>query len=321
VKARYQATAAAVLLVLTAAAAGCASPANLAWSQEGSEQPASGLPANLVQPGKGVPVGVYEQGFPGRPALIGTFATATGVQPRLTQYYSAWGERFWTSFADASRASGAVAVVQLQPTNVKLSTIVSGNWDAYLRAYADAVRSYGHSVILSFGHEMNGTWYSWASGHEKPAEFVAAWRHVVSVFRQQGAANVSWLWTITAVSGPGGSGPWLGSWWPGDQWVSLVGIDGYYYHPSDTFSSVFEPVLEQVRSFTKTPVIISEVGIGPNSSRDSQISALFAGVKTDHIDAVIWFDSPQHDGIYHQDWQLEGHPAALSAFRAAATAS
>jgi hypothetical protein len=84
---------------------------------------------------------------------------------------------------------------------------------------------------------------------------------------------------------------------------------------------VFEPALAQIRTFTKTPVIISEVGIGPNPSRENQISALFAGVKADHIGAVIWFDAPQHNGVYHQDWQLEGHPSALNAFRSAATAS
>jgi hypothetical protein len=114
------------------------------------------------------------------------------------------------------------------------------------------------------------------------------------------------------------TGPWLGRWWPGAGWVNLVGVDGYYYRATDTFNSVFETTLEQIRSFAKTPVIISEVGIGPNPSRDGQIRALFAGVEASHISAVIWFDAPQHDGIYHQDWQLEGHPSALVAFRAAA---
>lgn len=317
---RLRNTAAAAVIVL--AAAGCASPVDLSWSQNGTEQAASGLPAGLVRPGEGVPVGVYESGFPRKTSLIGSFAAATGVRPRLTQYYSAWGEPFWKSFARANRASGAIPIVQLQPTDVKLSTIVAGHSDAYLRAYADAVKSYGHPVILSFGHEMNGGWYSWGNGHEKPAEFVAAWRHVVSVFRQRGADNVSWLWTVTSVgNGSDLTGQWLGSWWPGDQWVSVVGIDGYYYRASDTFTSVFEDTLDQIRSFTKTPVIISEVGIGPNPSRNSQIQALFTGAKTDHIDAVVWFDSPQHDGIYHQDWQLEGHPSALNAFNKAAEAS
>ena len=28
-------------------------------------------------------------------------------------------------------------------------------------------------------------------------------------------------------------------WWPGSSYVNWVGIDGYYYSPSDTFTKVF----------------------------------------------------------------------------------
>ncbi len=114
--------------------------------------------------------------------------------------------------------------------------IAAGHYDRYLRAFADAVRSFRHPVVIGFGHEMNATWYSWGYGHVPAATFVAAWRHVVTVFRQQGADNVTWLWTIQADIK--GSGPIRG-WWPGADYVTWVGIDGYYYRPSDTFGTVF----------------------------------------------------------------------------------
>jgi mannan endo-1,4-beta-mannosidase len=309
------------LIVMLAAIAGCAGPAKLSWSPESTGQPWSRLPAGLVPPGKGMPVGVYETGFPATSAPISSFAAATGIRPRLTVYYSGWDEPFWTSFANATRADGAVLLVQIQPNNIPLATITGGQWDKYLRTYAAAVREYRHPVILSFAHEMNGTWYSWGSGHATPAAFVAAWRHVVTVFRQAGATNVTWLWSVTAVSESGLNAPWLGQWWPGAQWVGLVGIDGYYYTAADTFTSVFGPTLTELRTFTNAPVMISEAGIGPNPSRESQISGLFAGALANHIGAVVWFDEDQHDGIYHQDWKLEGDSAALAAFKAAATAS
>ena len=40
---------------------------------------------------------------------------------------------------------------------------------------------------------------SWGYRHTSPAAFVAAWRHVVNVFRAQGAYNVTWLWTINII--------------------------------------------------------------------------------------------------------------------------
>ena len=45
--------------------------------------------------------------------------------------------------------------------NVSIAAIASGQYDGYLSAYAEAVRAYRRPVILSFGHEMNGNWYSW----------------------------------------------------------------------------------------------------------------------------------------------------------------
>ena len=60
-------------------------------------------------------------------------------------------------------------------------------------------RRTGRAVIIGFGHEMNGYWYSWGYRHTSPAVFVAAWRHIVTVFRQQGADNVTWLWTVNII--------------------------------------------------------------------------------------------------------------------------
>lgn len=315
-KASARVTVAALAVMLTAAA-GCAAPSRLSWPSDGTEQSWSSLPPGLLPQGKGIPVGLYETGFPRTVAPMSSFTAATGVHPRVAVYYSGWNEPFARGFADAARARGAAPLVQIQPDNVPLGDITAGHWDNYLRTYAAAVKAYGHPVILSFAHEMNGTWYSWGSGHATPAAFVAAWRHVVTAFRQARAANVTWLWSVTAITGSTIKGPWLGQWWPGAEWAGLVGIDGYYYSASDTFTSVFGPTVTQLRTFTSDPVVISEVGIGPNSSRESQISGLFAGMRTDHIDAVVWFDVNQHDGIYHQDWRLEGDPAAVAAFQAA----
>ena len=45
---------------------------------------------------------------------------------------------------------------------------------------------------------MNAPWYSWGYNHVPASTFIAAWRHIVTLFRQQGADNVTWLWTIQA---------------------------------------------------------------------------------------------------------------------------
>ena len=144
--------------------------------------------------------------------------------------------------------------MQIDPTLISVSAIAAGDYDRYLRTFANSVRAFRYPVVIGFGHEMNAYWYSWGYGHTSPATFVAAWRHIVTLFRGQGADNVVWLWTLQADEP--GTGP-ITSWWPGARYVTWIGIDGYYYRPYETFASIFGKTIAQVRAFTGQPVLLS----------------------------------------------------------------
>ena len=154
-------------------------------------------------------------------------------------------------------------MLQWDPTGVSVATIAAGRYDGYLRLFAASVRDFGHPVVIGFGHEMNASWYSWGYTQTRRAVFVAAWRHIVTLFRQQGADNVTWLWTVQADEK--GTGPVR--WWPGASYVTWVGIDGYYYRPTDSFFSVFGATVAQVRLFTGKPILLSEAAVGPLLAR------------------------------------------------------
>ena len=296
---------AAMVATVLAAAAGCLTPLT-------SQQPLTPVPGSA-----GPLVGVYEPGAPDRWSGITEFADATGVKPRIVVYYSSWNEPFHDAFAQTAWKNDAYVLVQLEPDGVPLASIAAGGSDGYLRAYADAVVAFGHPVILCFGHEMNGTWYSWGYGHAAPATFVAAWRHIVDVFRAEGAANVTWLWTASSVEGASGD---LSPWWPGAAWVSWVGVAGYYYQATDTFGLVFGSTIEDIRAISSAPLLIAETAVGTTSDRESQIDGLFAGAGEQGVTGVVWFDEAQHAGLYHQDWRLEDDPSALAAFSKAVAA-
>ena len=261
-------------------------------------------------------LGVYEKGPPLSYQPDAQFARAAGRRPNLVGYYSGWPERFAMSFATTAHRHGAVTILQMDPTDASVSAIAAGYYDRYLRSYADSVRKIGYPVVIGFGHEMNANWYSWGYGHVPPRTFVAAWRHIVTLFRAQGADNVTWLWTINAdlpTTGP------IASWWPGSRYVTWVGIDGYYYRPSDTFASVFGKTIVQVRAITKEPVLLSETAVGPEAGQAAKIPGLFAGVRQYQTLGLVWFDIAQNDGLYHQDWRIEDSPAAEAAFRQGAS--
>jgi mannan endo-1,4-beta-mannosidase len=245
-------------------------------------------------------LGVYEPGAPPAYAPIASFALAAGTQPNLAGYYSGWAEPFASSFARKVRRHGIIPYVQIDPTYASVSAIAAGAYDVYLRGYADSVRDFGHAVVIGFGHEMNGNWYSWGYGH------------IVTVFRGEGADNVTWLWTVN--QDRPGTGP-VASWWPGASYVTWVGIDGYYARPSDTFAKVFGRTIDQVRAVTGKPILLSETGVGPGAGRFVKISNLFDGIRQAKALGLVWFDESQQGGLYRQNWRIEGDRLAEVAFR------
>jgi mannan endo-1,4-beta-mannosidase len=242
--------------------------------------------------------------------------------PDLAEYVTGWAEPFAASFARTLRRHGVTPLIQIEPADAPLNAIAAGAYDNYLRAYADGVRDYGHSVVIGLGREMNATWYPWGYKRTPPATFVAAWRHIVTLFREQGADNVTWLWTIQADQP--GTGP-VRSWWPGANYVTWIGIDGFYTTPSDTFNSVFVPTIHQVRAFTGKPILLSETAVARSASQSANILNLFTGIARYKALGLVWLDkdesqqaTPRGDpAVAGRDWRLEDSRPAEQAFRLA----
>lgn len=301
------------LMVALAVALAAAAVASAAFRLAGS--PSSRPPAAhaALSPELAAYLGVFESGAPPAYGGIATFGQAAGRQPNILEYYIGWAAPFDTSFAQTLYKHGIIPLVQIDPTDASIAAIAKGTYDSFLRTYADSVRDFRHAVIIGFGHEVNAPWYSWGYGHVPPPTFVAAWRHMVTLFRGQGADNVTWLWTLQT-DGPG-TGP-VASWWPGPQYVTWIGIDGYYYRSSDTFASVFGKTITQVRAFTGKPILLSETAAGPGAGNEfNKIQDLFQGMAAYQTLGLVWFDKAQHGGIYHQDWRIEDNQEAEISFR------
>jgi len=270
-----------------------------------------------LKPQLGSYLGVYEPGFPATYGPMEGFESAAGRRPNLAEYFSGWAEPFKTAFAEALHQHHVVPLVQIDPTDALVAQVAAGSYDDYLREYADEVRDFGHPVVIGFAHEMNAPWYTWGYGHVPAATFVAAWRHLVQVFRDEGADNVTWLWTIQADQSR--TGP-IQDWWPGKAYVTWVGIDGFLSAPGDTFERTFGHTIAQVREFTSLPVLLSETAVGPRAGQFAGIKDLFDGMATAKTLGLVWFDADQSSGVFlqsedRQDWRLEGKQFAEIAFR------
>jgi hypothetical protein len=237
-----------------------------------------------------------------------SFAASTGVAPTIVEHYASTGASF-----DPSFAGPAEPMVQLEPRGVTMPSVAAGSLDRWLSAYAKAVAAYGRPVILGWAPEMNGAWYTWGYRHTTPAEYISAWRHVVGLFRADGARNVTWIWTVNVDVGGTGSAAVENpaAWWPGSAWVGMTGIDGYYYGPGQTFASLFDPMVDAVRKLGHDPVLLSETGVAPAAGQPAKIRDLFAGARADSLLGVVYFDLPGN-----RDWRLAS-AAALTAYKTA----
>lgn len=197
----------------------------------------------------------------------------------------------------------------MQQSKDYLKEITEGMQDDYIKSFASSIKAFGSPVILRFGHEMNGTWYPWGS---RPSEYIQAYRRVVTIFRNEGVGNVTYMWSINASPLSGISG-----YYPGNEYVDSIGIDGFNFGTTQSsstwvsFGQIFQPAYRLVVSYGK-PIFISETAsteVGGNKAswiRDMNqtLSTVMPLVKE-----VIWFNLQKET-----DWRLDSSSSSLQAF-------
>jgi len=245
----------------------------------------------------------------------------------LLNFYLNWPDRFPTSSVRTIASAGVTPEITWQPwlsrpdgshRGVPLRAIADGQYDAFIRQWAQAAASCDRPIYLRFAHEMNSNGLPWsASAPGNSAHlYVDAYRHVVDMFRAAGASNVRWIWSPNVAYR--GSTP-LAAVYPGRSYVDMVGLDGYNSGTAvagstwRTPAQVFGETLEQVRSLAPdTPVLITETASSAaGGSKPRWIRQLFAylGAQPEVV-GVVWFNL-----VTRADWLLNSSPADLAAAR------
>lgn len=106
-------------------------------------------------------------------------------------------------------------------------TPVHDHWMVLLGDIADGLqqlRDAGVIVIWRPFHEMNGGWAWW--GRQKPESYVALWRQMFDYFTNERGLN-NLLWAYSPNVGYTEWDPSVMEYYPGDQYVDLVGLDKY----------------------------------------------------------------------------------------------
>jgi mannan endo-1,4-beta-mannosidase len=247
-------------------------------------------------------------------SLIAPTDQAMGITANVTSLYYNVGMSIPMATVAHLCAQHILPILVLEDPNASPAQIASGADDKALQSYALALGTMQTPVGITIDHEFNGPWSPWGYQHATPAEYVAAWRHVVTLFRDDGATNVIWIWNPNISDQY--TAPDLQAWYPGDAYVNWVGLDGYLYTTTDTYQSVFSSTIDEVHAFTKRPAIIMETGANPTSGRSRAITSIFKGVEnTPSLLGLIYFD---YDKTTVHDWYINNDPPALAAFKAGA---
>jgi hypothetical protein len=246
-------------------------------------------------------------GLRGFRADLMTRARARGYLPVLS-----WG----------SYAAGKGSV---QPA-FRLSEIIRGRYDAFIRGWATGAKRWGHPFFLRFDWEMNtnSVPYSEHANGNRPGEFVRMWRHVHRIFTQVGVRNATWVWCPN-VEYDGSVRP-LSSLYPGDAYVDWTCLDGYNWGTNPvkpwawmSFDRVFRPTYDLVtrRIAPSKPLMIGETASTEvGGSKAAWIAdALGKAVPSRYpkMAALVWFNKAW-DGM---DWPIETSSTAQDAFLAA----
>jgi beta-mannanase len=276
-------------------------------------------------------IGYYLAAVPTETAPLAKLEAQTGQPARLTHYFlGVEVEPFDKVRAENSKRYGVTPLITLefwdfreattQQPEFSLQRIAAGEHDAYLRAFARDAKAAGMPILLRPLHEMNGNWYPWGGtvNTNSPDQFPAAWRHVVEVFRSEGASNVRFVWSPQATSVPDDPYNAMSLYWPGDDYVDYVALDGYNWGAErwQSFRQVFDRGYDDVTALSDKPLFIAETASAEEGGdKAAWIEEMFVDLSSDYprISGVVWFNRDKE-----RDWRIESSRASLVAFRAGA---
>lgn len=250
-------------------------------------------------------------------------------KPDYIMFFYAVDFDFPLPWVEAPAELGAATMVSLelwkwgkgksQPS--LLPAIIAGEYDDSLRRWAISAKRFGQRILLRFGYEFNGDWFTWSLD---PTRFVAAWRRAHDVFTDVGADNVEWVWAPNFESCPNTPENNMHLYYPGDNYVDWVAVDGYNFgdhhdqwHHWQSFEEVFDKVLDAFEQrYPTKPVFISEFGCAPGApGRQAQwIRDAHAALQhRPQVKAVLWFDLDKRRE-HEPNFKIDAEPESLRAF-------
>ena len=196
--------------------------------------------------------------------------------------------------------------------------ILNGEYDDYLNELADILVEEKIPVLFRPFNEMNGDWCAYSAYHTSRDTdvFLSLYKYIFERFRERGAdAWTIWVWNPNERSFPNYKWNNEYEYYPGDEYVDVVGITGYnngtYYEGETwrTFDEIYEPLYSKTVENYDKPIMITEFACS-NAGGDKAkwVKDMFRSIgKYDKIKVAVWWDGIDLDenGEVARSYRLE----------------
>ncbi|HEX4492111.1 MAG TPA: hypothetical protein VH914_12965 [Acidimicrobiia bacterium] len=290
-------------------------------------------------PRTGAYFGAWRGPGPGRPNSnpklnLQQAEQAIGRKYAIDHQYYQWGDPIPTAYQTWTVSQHRIPMLSLCACHfsgsvVSWARIAAGKEDAYLVSVARGFVALHSPAFFVFDAEPETN-----VGARGPAsDYVAAFRHVVAVFRAQKATNVAFVWATTAFAWQPGSGETsiVKTTYPGDAYVNWIALDPYNFDANGawhTLSFEVDPWYSWARSAHATkPLMLTEWGSKEDPNVPTRKAIWFRDALTAlsqkyrAVHAVVYFDERKVEHGTINDWRIDTSTPSLSAFAQIAKAS
>lgn len=247
-----------------------------------------------------------------------------GKQPAFISRIMEWnaeGMNFPSAECLQIKEAGSVPFISID-LSVTLSDIFKGKYDSALEHFGAQIHTYNSPVFIRWAREPNSDWNSW-NGSKNPEGarvYTDAYRYVVDKIREAGGSTAIWVWTVNSVDVPVQNNNNMLMYYPGDRYADWIGIDGYNYGSSqswstwNSFDAIFSQAYKRItEAHPAKPIMLAETGCAPDGGdKAAWIHDMFGSVTSrfSQIRAIIW-NNRQTSG----DWRLSSPASAAAAFK------
>lgn len=296
------------------------------------------LSASAATASASIQLGAYVRGAPGSGQTMDEYTNLVGQRPGIVMWYRGFDQPLMYSSEIANlSARASTPMVSLEPvdqngTDIPLSQIAAGNYDSYIHKAAAVARAWGGRIMIRFAYEMNlspDAGIPWGGGPgavagNTAADYIAAWRHVVGIYRADGATNAEFVWAPNVDDG----GIPFAQYFPGEEWVDDVGLDGYNWgsafestgHKWLSLGDTFDSSYATLTQLSSKPVIFTETASAEiGGDKAAWIRRGFLNElpqRFPRVTGVVWFNVQKES-----DWRVDSSQASLEAFREVAASS